>query len=318
MAVGARLLLVDVVDDIAVFGPGDRDVIARLQPGDAVEVDNRGFLAAQTYHRHQVPTPDFAVWDQFRNPDGTPVYPQRPLILGPLFAAAAAGTVQTGRFEGKMIVVEALLDREAFPWQADWYRSRVHEHLGDATDDHFRLWFVDNALHGDSEIQESPTHTVSYLGMLHQALRDLSAWVETGVAPPPSTSYEVLDGQVVVPAEARERRGLQPVVSLTADGGARTDVPVGAEVSFRATAAVPDGTGAMVTVEWDLDGAGDFPVREDMGAGERAVVEHRHSFAEPGTYFPTVRVAAHRDGDGTTPYARIQNLARVRVVVTAP
>ncbi|MET0490125.1 MAG: hypothetical protein ABW143_07815 [Acidimicrobiales bacterium] len=318
VAAGARLLLVDVLADIAVFGPGDRDVIARLQPGDAVEVDNRGFLAAQTYHRHQVPTPDFAVWDQFRNPDGTPVYPQRPLILGPLFAAAAAGTVQTGRFEGKMIVVEALLDREAFPWQADWYRSRVHEHLGDATDDHFRLWFVDNALHGDSEIQESPTHTISYQGMLHQALRDLSAWVERGVAPPPSTSYEVVDGQVVVPAEARERRGLQPVVSLTADGGARTDVPVGAEVTFRATAAVPDGTGAMVTVEWDVDGATEFPVREDVVAGERAVVEHRRSFAEPGTYFPTVRVAAHRDGDGTTPYARIQNLARVRVVVTAP
>jgi hypothetical protein len=318
VAAGARLLLVDVLDDIAVFGPGDRDVIARLQPGDAVEVDNRGFLAAQTYHRHQVPTPDFAVWDQFRNPDGTPVYPQRPLILGPLFAAAAAGTVQTGRFEGKMIVVEALLDREAFPWQADWYRSRVHEQLGDATDDHFRLWFVDNAVHGDSEIQESPTHTISYLGMLHQALRDLSAWVERGVAPPPSTSYEVVDGQVVVPDEARERRGLQPVVSLTADGGARTDVPVGAEVTFRATAAVPDGTGAMVTVEWDVDGAAEFPVREDVVAGERAVVEHRHSFAEPGTYFPTVRVAAHRDGDGTTPYARIQNLARVRVVVTAP
>ena len=238
-AAGARLLLVDVRDDIAVFGPGDRDVIARLQPGDAVEVDNRGFLAAQTYHRHQVPTPDFTVWDQFRNPDGTPIHPQRPLILGPLFAAAAAGTVQTGRFEGKMIVVEALLDREAFPWQADWYRSKVHEHLGDATDDHFRLWFVDNALHGDSEIQESPTHTISYLGMLHQALRDLSAWVETGVAPPPSTTYEVVDGQVLVPAEARERRGLQPVVSLTVDGGARADVPVGAEVTFRATAAGP-------------------------------------------------------------------------------
>ena len=176
----------------------------------------------------------------------------------------------------------------------------------------------DNALHGDSEIQESPTHTISYLGMLHQALRDLSAWVETGVAPPPSTSYEVVDGQVVVPDDARERRGLQPVVSLTADGGARTDVPVGADVTFRATAAVPDGTGAMVTVEWDVDGAAEFPVREDVVAGERAVVEHRHSFAEPGTYFPTVRVAAHRDGDGTTPYARIQNLARVRVVVTAP
>ena len=30
-----------------------------------------------------------------------------------------------------MIVVDSLLDREAMPWQADWYRARVKEHLGD-------------------------------------------------------------------------------------------------------------------------------------------------------------------------------------------
>ena len=97
-------------------------------------MDNSGFLAAQTYHRHQVPeTADYPVWDQFRNADGSPLYPQRPLVLGPLFAAAAAGTVQSGRFEGKMIVVESLLDREALPWQADWYRAKAHEHLGGAT-----------------------------------------------------------------------------------------------------------------------------------------------------------------------------------------
>jgi hypothetical protein len=55
-----------------------------------------------------------------------------------------------------------------------------------------------------------------------------------------------------------------------------------------------------------------------VAAGEQATADQRHSFTAPGTYFPTVRVAAHRDGDGTTPYARIQNLARVRVVVTPP
>ena len=72
-----------------------------------------------------------------------------------------------------------------------------------------------------------------------------------------------------------------------------------------------------MSVEWDLDGAGRFPVRDDGARpSERVVVEHRHSFAAPGTYFPTVRVAAQRDGDTTTPYARIQNLARVRVVVS--
>ena len=142
-----------------------------------------------------------------RHPDGTPIYPQRPLLLGPLFAAAAAGTVQTGRFEGRMIVVETLLDREALPWQADWYRAKVREHLANAIDDRFRVWFIDNALHGDDEIQEWPTHTVSYLGALHQALRDVSAWMERDVTPPSNTTYEVIDGQVVVPAEARSEAG---------------------------------------------------------------------------------------------------------------
>ncbi len=159
-----------VEGDIAVLGPGNDEAKAMLQPGDAVEIDNRGYLAAQTYHRHQVPSADFAAWDQYRRADGSPVYPQRPLLLGPLFAAAAAGTVQTGRIEGKMIVVASLLDREALPWQADWYRARVEEHLGEAADEHFRLWFTDNALHGDDEVQEHPTHSVSYLGVLHQAL----------------------------------------------------------------------------------------------------------------------------------------------------
>ena len=54
-----------------------------------------------------------------------------------------------------MIVVESLLDREALPWQADWYRSKVREHFGEAADEHFRLWFTDNALHGDDELQEA-------------------------------------------------------------------------------------------------------------------------------------------------------------------
>jgi hypothetical protein len=215
-----------------------------------------------------------------------------------------------------MIVVESLLDREALPWQADWYRSKVHEHLGDELDDNFRLWFTDNALHGDDETQESPTHTISYLGVLHQALRDVSRWVEEAVAPPPSTNYEVVDGQVMVQAGAAQRRGIQPVVSLTVDGNARADVAVGDAVAFRATAQVPEGAGVVVTVEWDFDGAGSFPIAESVAVAEKVHAERTHSFGEPGLYFPTVRVAAHRNGEKTSPYARIQNLARVRVVVS--
>ena len=243
-ATGARIGVLSVIDGVAVFGPGGGASVVLLQPGDTVRVDNSGYLAAETYHRHQVPADgDFAVWDQFRDADGAPRFPQRPLLLGPLFAAAAAGTVQTGRFEGKMIVVASLLDREALPWQADWYRSKVQEHFGEAADEHFRLWFTENALHGDDEVQESPLHTVSYLGVLHQALRDVSRWVEDDVAPPASTDYQVVDGQVVVPPHASARRGIQPVVSLTVDDGERAVVPAGERVALPRHRRGPAGDG---------------------------------------------------------------------------
>jgi hypothetical protein len=316
-AADARLVLLNVIGDIVTLGPGDTESILGIRPGDAVEVDNSGFLAAQTYHRHQVPDNDeFPVWDQFRNPDGSPIYPQRPMILGPLFAAGAAGTVQSGRFEGKMIVVESLFDREALPWQADWYRARVHEHLGDALDDNFRVWFTDHALHGDVATQEDATHAVSYLGVLHQALRDLGQWVEKGVVPPESTHYEVVDGQMVVPDDAAGRRGIQPVVSLRVNGATRADVGLGEEVTLGATAEVPPGTGSIVALEWDFDGSGTFPVHEIIEPAPRVEVERRWSTIEAGTHFPVVRAVAHRDGDVTTPYARLQNLARARVVVS--
>jgi hypothetical protein len=38
-------------------------------------------------------------------------------------------------------------------------------------------------------------------------------------------------------------------------------------------------------------------------------------FTQPGTYFPVVRVTSQGDGDPTSPFELIQNLASVRVVV---
>jgi len=223
--------------------------------------------------------------------------------------------VPTGRIKGKVIVVETLWDSEAFPWQADWYRSRVVEHHGDETDDRLRVWFVDRALHGDSQEQGDPTRTVSYVGVLHQALRDLAAWVEDGVPPPSSTEYEVVDGQVIVPPTATGRKGVQPVVTLTADGASRTDVAPGATVRLDAVVDAPAGGGDVVSVEWDLDGTGEFSVRSDIEPLPHVEVTLDHEFTEPGTHFPTVRVASHRAGDVDTPFARLENLARARVVV---
>jgi hypothetical protein len=70
-----------------------------------------------------------------------------------------------------------------------------------------------------------------------------------------------------------------------------------------------------VAVEWDFDGTGRFAVRETVEPAEEVVVERPWSAPAPGTFFPVVRVVAQRDGDVANPYARLRNLARVRVVV---
>lgn len=316
-AAGKTLPLRQIAGNIVVVGVADPKVLSLLQAGDQVQVDNSNFLAAQTYHRHQVPGPDYYVWDQFRGTDGKPIYPQRRMLLGPIFAANAGGTVQTGKFQGKMILIESLWDREAFPWQADWYRTKAREHLGDRLDANFRLWFVDHAVHGDSTVQEDPTRTISYLGVLQQALRDLSAWVEKGQTPPQSTSYQMADGQVVVPGSAAERKGIQPVIRVQANGAKRANVSVGQAVTLTATIEVPPQAGYLVSTQWDLDGSGAYTVTSPLGKSRtaRATVKLVHTFEKPGTYFVTLRAASQRQGDAKTPFARAQNLDRARVVV---
>lgn len=55
--------------------------------------------------------------------------------------------------------------------------------------------------------------------------------------------------QVLVPPTARERPGVQPVVTLTADGGTRADVAADTTVSFSAVAEVPPDTGDIVAAQ---------------------------------------------------------------------
>jgi len=234
--------------------------------------------------------------------------------------------VQTGRFAGKMIVIENLLDEAAYPCQADWYRRKVEAALGSRLDDHYRLWLIDHAMHttptvgADDPRPVRTTRVISYQGILQQAIRDLADWVEKGVAPPPSTEYELIEGQVFVPPTAKARRGIQAVVSLTANGGSRAEVAVGETVEFVASVEVPPGAGTIVAAEWDFLGAGDYPVTEPKPQGEgrvlsRTVVRRSYAFDAPGTYFPVLRVTSQRQGDPDTPYGRVFNLGRVRVVV---
>lgn len=313
------LFVADRSTNTVTCGPNsDPAVINSIETGDGVQVDNSWYLAQQTHHRHQVPGLDIYGWNQFRQDDqAAPLYPQRAVLAGPEGAIHASGSINNGRFHGKMIVVENLMDADAFPWSADWYRSKASAFHGERLDDRFRLWFTDHAQHGDTAPSggEGTTRTVDYRSVLQQALRDLSAWVEQGVPAPASTRYRVDDAQVIVPPTAAERRGIQPVVDLQVDGGLRAEVAVGQPVRFTARIAVPPGAGTVVGAEWDFAGLGEFEPVEIAPGQDAMTVEATFSYAEPGTYFPSFRGSSQREGDAATPYGRIQNLGRARVVV---
>jgi hypothetical protein len=293
----------------------DHAAINAIQPGDQVRIDNSWVLALQTYQRHQLPTPDMYGWNQFRDAHGKPRYPQRDVLIGPIGAAGTAGSIPRGHIHGKMLALEVLMDIDALPWQADWYRTKVKEALGSAFEDNFVLWFIDHAQHDNPGTTAAHAHTVSFAGALQQALRDLSAWVEKGVRPS-DTKYEVKDSQVQVPPSANERQGIQPVIQLSANGGVRAEVAINQSVTFTATIEVPPNTGKIVAAQWDFEGVGTYPVVATLDTPQPLIrLSATHSYSKPGTYFAVLRAASQRQGDARTLYARIENIARARVVV---
>jgi hypothetical protein len=135
-----------------------------------------------------------------------------------------------------------------------------------------------------------------------------------------STRYRIDDdNQVLLPPLAALRKGPQPVVELRVGGRERIEVMAGEPVDFSALVAVPPGAGDLVQLEWDFRGVGDFPVKEPADRrGRHLLLRKRHTFTEPGTYFTVLRATVQREGDAASPYARIQNIDRVRVVVSGP
>lgn len=329
---GEAFQLSAINSTMAAFGPTVSDAnLAKLKVGDEVRIDNSNFLAVQTLYRHMVPEGHLAGWQMFEDADGKPIYPQRPMQLGPVFTRGAAGTLPTGNIHGKIILCCSIMDREAFAWQGDWYRQQVRKSLGHWADQNMRLWYTENALHGDQEDQlDDKTHAVAYNGVLQQALLDLSQWVEKGIEPAPSTNYKIDHAQVVVPETANERKGIQPVIktiiigddkngSVTHDGK-RIEVKRGAKVEIHAVAEVPAGQGKVMLAQVSYDGK-DYTEQVDLSNakysdnGSRVEFTIRHQFKDKGTSFPTVRVASQRKVDTNSPFARIYNLDRVRVVV---
>jgi hypothetical protein len=299
-----------------------------VAPGDEVSISNRDFLAFQYLHRHSA-VARLPEVEQFKV-DGRAIYPQRgvSLLAGSQMPgderAASGPRMFGGNFYGKMIIVQNLLDIGTWPMGPVHYERAAREHFGDDTPNRLRIFYNEHAAHLPGSAQpagEPPVVTTSLIdfpGTVEQAVRDLIDWVEFGKEPPANSQYEVgPDLEVRVPASATGRGGIQPVVRASANGAMNADVEVGAEVTFVVDAATPPGAGTIIAASWDWDGTGAFGFRHDDVDGTKAAVllESRHSYAEPGTYFATVRVTSHRDGDVHARQRRCDNLARVRINV---
>ncbi len=326
--------MVDTNTNTITFQGGtDPRLVNRIMVGDHVRVDNGLYLALQTHQRHTSTNQygDLYAYNQYRSPEdasGTPIYPQRPLINGAPSGATggfnSAGAMQTARPHGKVIVLNTLMDIDALHWPADWYRTRVQQQLapGENIDDHLRVWFNDYSEHSGGG---GNVRTVSYRGALQQALRDVATWAEQGVAPSPSTSYQIVDTQPELPPTAAERHGIQPVVQLTSNGlTGRAGAVLGQPVTFTAKIEVPPGTGDVVAATWDFDeGDGSNYPAADQPAGTltpapTVTVTATHTYSATGTYFVTLKGTSQREGNPSAPVGLIDNLDRVRIVVPEP
>ncbi len=115
---------------------------------------------------------------------------------------------------------------------------------------------------------------------------------------------------------ALDRMGIQPTIDLSANGAVRANVAVGEEVPFGATVEVPPAAGYVVGAEWDFVGVGDYPIAEPIDQPHPSVrLSASHAYSAPGTYFVILPATSQREGDAQTPYGRVQNIARARVIV---
>jgi hypothetical protein len=309
------------------------DLFDGVEIGDEIRLDNRELVAFAHRWMYELDleswtegssgtsertlASEFAGVGTLTMVDGKPVYPRRP-ARGPV--------VQTGRFNGKMIHFSCTLDPIVSLPSVRSYQRCVHTYHGDAADDHYRFWWVENAGHyppeflawltGEKDAEVWRNRHVTIGGVADEAVTQLVEWVERGSAPARNTSYRFTsDGALVLPTPAAERGGVQPVVRAAANGLPRAEVRVGEQVVFSGEAEQPPGTGSIFFTSWNFGGS-DIWATEPLLAESRSVkVEATHIYGAPGTYFASFRAGARRDGTmGHGP--PIENSAQVRVVVT--
>jgi hypothetical protein len=279
-----------------------------LKVGSKVRVNNRFILAMYYYPRYSN-IPGARSYDQYRNADGSAKYPQRKNISVLSYGnyRTMGGRNETGAIKTKVMIIEGRSDNLSWPLFNASYAESIQRTLGKAkADAMMRFYLHDNGRHAVGGGEP---------GVFQQSMQDMIAWVEMGIAPPPSTSYTIRNGQVIPPDNAAERHGLQPVMSLTANDSARATVGVNQPVDLVARLEMPPKTGEIVQYNWTIAGTAD-PMAVLTKPQPLVNVNRSITFDKPGTYVIRLTVNGQRDGLlHPANQTLMQNFREVRVVV---
>ncbi|PNU02157.1 PKD domain-containing protein [Novosphingobium guangzhouense] len=279
-----------------------------LKVGGKVRINNRFILAMYYYPRYSN-IAGARSYDQYRNADGSPKYPQR-ADISVLWGAnyrTMGGRVETGDVKTRTMIMEGMSDNLSWPIFNASYAEQIQHTLGAAkARSTMRFYLHDNGNHSTGGGEP---------GIFQQSIQDLMAWAERGVTPPPSTQYTIRKGQVVPAPRAADRGGLQPVMTLAVDGANRATVAAGQPVRLAGALEMPPATGKIVQYFWTIAGADEAPTKLPSPQ-QKLDVERTLSFPAAGSYLVRLTVNGQRNGQ-IDPFDKtlLRNFKEVRILV---
>ena len=263
-------------------------------------------------------------WDQFRAA-GQPIYPQRPELLGPRFARNGGAGLQSGRFDGKMIVV-AVPDRRGrlsaagglVPTAGRGGARPAHRRPVPACGSSTTPCTARRGAPGERCTPARTTRIVNYRGVLEQALRDVAAWVERGAAPPAEHELRARRRPDRRPADrgraqghpagrARHRERWRARRGRRRRGG-RVPGARRRAARERARSSPPSGTSRVPATS-------PVTLRQRRRRTRSSADRHAHVL-RARHLLPRAPGHSQRRGEMHNPHGRIENLGRVRVVVS--
>ena len=297
---------------LSATAPNSKVLLDALDVGDKIRINNRFFLAYAHYPRYSILDNGNPAYNQYKDKAGKPKYPQRAIQLANISNLGAMGGIgETGNIKTKVMVMENLEDANSYPYVAGFYQQQVEKTLGKRkTDDMFRVYYQEHAGHSNGGLVQ---------GIFNQMVLDLVAWAERGVTPKPSSSYTIDPmTQVVQPFNAVDRKGLQPVIHLAANGGDRAEADILQPVNLTATIEMPPTTGKILQYSWTIERQGVPAITEPATVlstpTEKVTLTRPITLPGSGEYVVTLSTIADRNGTPGTS-TPLQNFDQVRVVV---